>query len=126
LVISDSSVRQEVESRGLKEKGLPAIGQNLAQLAQVAHYQCMQSADLVSQVAASTGLTTSVAARVVTDVIAYYDEPVEDFVRRRHAHLKTHGMRNPEIFAQISTELASRVVSAPPLSDRQLRRVVYG
>ena len=86
----------------------------------------MQSADLVSQVAASTGLTTSVAARVVTDVIAYYYEPVEDFVRRRHAHLKAHGMRNPEIFAQISTELASRVVSAPPLSDRQLRRVVYG
>ncbi len=86
----------------------------------------MQSADLVSQVAASTGLSTSVAARVVTDVIAYYDEPVEDFVRRRHADLKTHGMRNPEIFAQVSAELASRVVSAPPLSDRQLRRVVYG
>ncbi len=86
----------------------------------------MQNADLVSQVSGSTGLSGPVAARVITDVIAYYDEPVEDFVRRRHAHLKTYGMRNPEIFVQISTELRSRVVAAPPLSDRQLRRVVYG
>ncbi len=86
----------------------------------------MQSMDLVHQVAASTGLSDSVAARVVTDVVAYYDEPVEEFVRRRHAHLKAYGIRNPEIFALIGTELATRVVSAPPLSDRQLRRVVYG
>lgn len=86
----------------------------------------MQNADLVSQVAASTGLSPEVAARVITDVIAYYDEPVEAFVKRRHAHLKTYGMRNPEIFAQIGTELPCRVVSAPPLSDRQLRRIVYG
>ncbi len=86
----------------------------------------MHNADLVSQVSASTGLSAAVAARVITDVVAYYDEPVEDYVRRRHAHLKTFGMRNPEIFVQISTELRSRVVAAPPLSDRQLRRVVYG
>ena len=63
---------------------------------------------------------------MITDVIAFYSEPTEDFVRRRHGQLQTYGMRNPEIFAQISSELARRVVAPPPLTDRQLRRIVYG
>ena len=47
-------------------------------------------------------------------------------MRRRHAELKTHGVRNPEIFARLAEELAHRVVAAPALSERQLRRIVYG
>jgi exonuclease VII large subunit len=81
---------------------------------------------LVDRVAASTGLTPGEAARVVEDVVAYYAEPVEEFVRRRHQHLKTYGARNPEIFTQIADELAARVVAAPELTERQLRRIVYG
>ncbi len=82
--------------------------------------------DLVARIAASTGLAPSEAARVVEDVVAYHAEPVEDLVRRRHAHLKTYGCKNPEIFARIADELAGRVVAAPALSERQLRRIVYG
>ncbi|WP_425576873.1 hypothetical protein [Nocardioides conyzicola] len=82
--------------------------------------------DLVARIAASTGLTASEAARVVEDVIAFHAEPVEDYVRRRHAQLKTYGAKNPEIFARIAAELADRVVAAPDLTERQLRRLVYG
>ncbi len=82
--------------------------------------------ELVERVVASTGLTPAEAARVVEDVVAFHDEPVEDYVRRRHAHLKTYGAKNPEIFARIATELADRVVAAPALTERQLRRLVYG
>ena len=81
---------------------------------------------LVAHVAASTGLTPAEAARVVEDVLAFHAEPVEDYVRRRHAHLKTYGAKNAEIFARIAMELADRVVAAPPLTERQLRRIVYG
>jgi hypothetical protein len=63
---------------------------------------------------------------VVDDVLAFYAEPAEEFVRRRHAQLKEQGMRNPDIFSLVSTELSARLVSAPPLSERQLRRIVYG
>lgn len=83
-------------------------------------------AELVTRVAASTGVSTAVARRVVDDVIAFYAEPVADVVRRRHAELRTHGARNPEIFARIAGELGRRVVAAPPLTERQLRRLVYG
>jgi hypothetical protein len=81
---------------------------------------------LVDHLVATTGLTATEAARVVEDVLAFHDEPVEDYVRRRHAELKTHGARNAEVFARLTEELAHRVVAAPALSERQLRRIVYG
>ena len=82
--------------------------------------------DLVDRIATSTGLSASEAARVVEDVIAFHAESVEAYVRRRHAELKTYGTKNPEIFARIAEELAARVVAAPQLTERQLRRLVYG
>jgi hypothetical protein len=82
--------------------------------------------DLVDRVASSAGLTPAEAARVVQDVLAWYREPVEDYVRRRHAYHQLYGKRNPEIFALIADELAGRLVAAPPLSQRQLRRIIYG
>jgi hypothetical protein len=82
--------------------------------------------ELVERIVASTGLTRPEATRVIEDVIAFHTEPVEEFVRRRHAHLKTYGVKNPEIFARIADELAARVVAAPRFTERQLRRIVYG
>ena len=82
--------------------------------------------ELVQRIVDSTGLAPSVAARVVEDVVAFHAEPVEDYVRRRHARLQTHGVRNAEIFARLRVELRRRVVAAPELSERQLRRMVYG
>jgi hypothetical protein len=82
--------------------------------------------ELIDRVADTAGLTPAEAARVVEDVIAWYREPVEDFVRRRHAHYRLYGKRNPEIFGLIAGELQQRVVAPPPLSERKLRRIVYG
>lgn len=83
-------------------------------------------AELIGRIAASTGLSGGEAARVVADVVGWYREPVEDYVRRRHASLRIYGKKNQEIFALIAAELAQRLVAAPGLSERQLRRIVYG
>ncbi|GAA3819838.1 hypothetical protein [Nocardioides panacisoli] len=81
---------------------------------------------LLRHVMAGSGLSAAEATRVVEDVIAYLAEPVEDVVRRRHAEMKTFGAKNDEIFARLREELAGRVVAAPDLTERQLRRIVYG
>ncbi|MCA5894443.1 hypothetical protein LEP48_13960 [Isoptericola sp. NEAU-Y5] len=86
----------------------------------------MIDADLVAQVATTTGLSPAEATRVAEDVLAWYREPVEDYVRRRHATLRTYGRRNEEIYAQIVAELGERLVAAPELTERQVRRVIYG
>jgi hypothetical protein len=82
--------------------------------------------ELTERIVASTGLSPAEAARVIEDVLAFHAEPVGDYVRRRHAHLKTYGVKNDEIFARIAAELADRLVAAPALTERQLRRLVYG
>ena len=81
---------------------------------------------LVRHVALSTGLPPSIAARVVADVLAYHHETVEEFVRRRHAELRVKQHRNAEIWALLAEELAARRFAADALSERQLRRIVYG
>ncbi|HET7660295.1 MAG TPA: hypothetical protein VFK66_07885 [Oryzihumus sp.] len=86
----------------------------------------MPDPDLIARVAGSTGLSDSEAARVIGDVLAHYREPVEEYVRRRHARLQLHGTRNPQIYQAIAEELHERLVAAPPLSERQLRRIIYG
>ena len=63
---------------------------------------------------------------MIDDVSPSTPRPVEDYVRRRHAQLQAYGAKNAEIFALIAAELADRVVAAPALTERQLRRIVYG
>ena len=104
----------------------PISGRNLAHRQRRAHYSRVPDPALVSHVVATTSLTPGEAARVIDDVIAFHAQPVEDYVRSRHAHLKTYGAKNPEIFALIAGELEQRVVAAPGLTERQLRRIVYG
>ena len=82
--------------------------------------------ELVRHVAASTGLPGPVAARVVADVVAYFSETTEEFVRRRHRELQAHEKRNAEIWTAIADELTARPVAPGPVSERRLRRIVYG
>jgi hypothetical protein len=82
--------------------------------------------ELVRHVAGSTGLSGEVAARVVADVVAYYWETTEEFVRRRHRELQAHDRRNAEIWSVIADELAHRPVAPGAVSERRLRRIVYG
>ncbi|WP_183095448.1 hypothetical protein [Nocardioides stalactiti] len=81
---------------------------------------------LVRHVVATTGLAPAEAARVIDDVLAFHQETVEAYVRRRHAELQLRGAKNAAIFTTLREELADRLVSAPDLSERQLRRIIYG
>ncbi|HEY7073568.1 MAG TPA: hypothetical protein VH479_25815 [Acidimicrobiales bacterium] len=82
--------------------------------------------DLVDHLVRTTHLPAGVARRVVDDVVAYFSETTEAVVRRRHRQLQASGLANPAIFDRIADELASRPVAAPPLTHRQIRRIVYG
>ncbi|MEU8571008.1 hypothetical protein AB0C51_22135 [Streptomyces pathocidini] len=82
--------------------------------------------DLVDHLVRSTPLPRGEAARVVLDVLAYFDETTEEFVRRRHRELQSQGLTNADIFERIIYELPRRAVAPPQLSLRQLRRIVYG
>jgi hypothetical protein len=82
--------------------------------------------DLASYLAASTGLSQPTAVRVIADVTTYFSETIEEFVRRRHSDLHRRHHKNEEIWPLIAAEVAQRRFAAPSLSERQLRRIVYG
>ena len=82
--------------------------------------------DLARYLAASTGLPQPTAVRVIADVTTYFSETTEEFIRRRHGELQRQQRKNEEIWPLIEAELAQRRFAAPGLSERQLRRIVYG
>ncbi len=82
--------------------------------------------DLVDHLTRTTPLQRGEALRVIQDVLAYFDETTETFVRRRHRELQSQGLVNAAIFEQISADLKYRAVAPAELSLRQLRRIVYG
>ena len=82
--------------------------------------------DLAQYLATSTGLPQPTAVRVIADMATYFSETVEEFVRRRHAELQLRQRKNDQIWPLIAAELGQRRFAAPVLSERQLRRIVYG
>jgi hypothetical protein len=82
--------------------------------------------ELLVHLSRTTSLSPGEAARVVADVLAYFAEPAEEFVRRRHAELRARGLTNDQIFEHVAAELPQRRFAPPELSLRQLRRIVYG
>ena len=81
---------------------------------------------LLAHLQRTTAIGPGEARRVVEDVLAWYAESTEAFVRRRHRELRAEGTANPEAFDRIAVELVTRRVAAPALSTRQIRRVIYG
>ena len=85
-----------------------------------------QCNELVEHLTRTTLLSEAAAARVVEEVVAYFSEPAEAFIRRRHRELQAVRLANPQAFRRIAVELAGRPVAAPRFSERQIRRVIYG
>jgi hypothetical protein len=82
--------------------------------------------DLLSHLQRTLGLERAAAGRVLEEVLAYFQETVDEFVTRRHGELQAESQRNEEIFERITAELGQRRFTAPRLSQRQLRRLIYG
>ena len=82
---------------------------------------------LIDHLCHSSDLTPLQAQKVIAEVIAYFAESTEDFVCRRHRELKQEtGLANPLIFRRIESELQQLVFAAPKLTQRQIRRIIYG
>jgi len=92
----------------------------------ISQTRSVADSELVARIADSTDLTPAEADRVIEDVLAFYREPLIDFVRRRHHQLREVGVRNGQIWDELSAELEARLFAPPPTSARQLRRYVYG
>jgi hypothetical protein len=83
-------------------------------------------ADLLTHLERTSGVSRPALVRLVDEVVSYFSESVEQFVARRHAELQGDDLRNEAIFARIAEEVARRRFASPRLTERQIRRLVYG
>lgn len=81
---------------------------------------------LVAHLCRTTGLSSASAARLIAEVVEFFTDSVESFVHKRHAVLRAAGLKNEAIYDRIQRELGERRFAAPPLSTRQIRRIIYG
>ena len=65
-------------------------------------------------------------ALLLEDLWAFTEETAQEFVRRRHGELQREGLRNELIYRRLGAEAAAGRFRCPPLSLRQVRRIVYG
>lgn len=82
---------------------------------------------LLDHLCNTSSLQQDEAHKLVTEVIAYFSETAEAWVLRRHGELKhDEGMSNTQIYARIENELPDSVFASRVLSQRQIRRIIYG
>ena len=82
--------------------------------------------DLIAHLIRTSPLSPGEAARLVAEVVGYFSEPAEVFVRRRHRELKARGLATTGCSIRSRPRLPQRLVAPPQFSLRQLRRIVYG
>ena len=81
----------------------------------------------IDYLASATGLPRSTCERIALDVLAEFDETLEDFVQRRHGELRaTTDLKNEQIYERIRAEIPTRRFTIPDISKRQVRRYIYG
>ena len=94
------------------------------------HYSHMlttgQTDELVDHLCRQSPLTPTEAQRLVEEVLAYYSESSQSFIRRRHFELQKSGLANSSIYRLIGVELKRHRFTAEPLTERQIRRAIYG
>jgi len=82
--------------------------------------------DLIEHLCRQSAMSPTEAQRLIGEVLAFYDESVPAYVRRRHHDLQRSGMSNKKIYEQIAHELANHRFAAEPMTERQIRRAIYG
>jgi hypothetical protein len=82
--------------------------------------------DLIAYLVRTSRLSAPEATRVVGEVLSYLADTPEAFIRRRHVALRSQGLSNDAIFVQLARELDRLRFRAPPLTARQIRRIIYG
>lgn len=82
--------------------------------------------DAVQRLQALCGLARPLAERAVAEVLDAFTYDVDGFIAARHSALRAQGLDNRDAFAVLEKELGALRFRAPPLSERQLRRRIYG
>jgi hypothetical protein len=81
---------------------------------------------LIQNLQSATGLDRGILHKILQEIWDWYDEDLPSWVLRRHRELQRQGVPNREIFHLLSQEARRVLIRPRPLSERQIRRIIYG
>jgi len=82
--------------------------------------------ELIDHLCRHSRLDASEATRLVNEVLSFYGETSAEFIRRRHYELQKAGLNNSAIYQRLQDELTHYRFTNEPMSERQIRRTIYG
>lgn len=82
--------------------------------------------ELIQHVCQTGAMSPQQASHLILEVMYYFHQSSEHYVRTRHQDLQKAGFSNAQIYAVIEQELQERLFPAPAMSIRQIRRLIYG
>jgi hypothetical protein len=116
-----------MEGTGMRSNGVSQRGMaNRGGVAELEEVGVRQEEDLIRHLRAVTGLDAGVLEKILAEVKAWYGEEMRAWIVRRHRELQAQGLTNREIYAAIRQEAGGILVRPAPLSERQIRRAIYG
>lgn len=81
---------------------------------------------LINHLRRHSTLSETEALKIIEEIIAFYNETPQSFIRRRHYELQKSGMANAAIYTQIGHEIQGHRFISEPMTTRQIRRAIYG
>ena len=82
--------------------------------------------ELIAYLVRTSRLSAAEATHLVNEVLGFLAETPEAFIRRRHLALQSQGLANDAIYLRLVAEVERLRFRAPPLTPRQIRRIIYG
>ena len=86
----------------------------------------IEKSEFKTYITATYALNENDFDRLLEDFNYYYTLELKEFIRTRHLELKTSGLKNSQIYKQLENEVQERRFKNEALSERQIRRVIYG
>jgi hypothetical protein len=86
----------------------------------------MRDVDFKDHIMFSFNLTEQDFERLMDEFLGYFGSTLEEFVRGRQAEFHKEGKKNQEIYTLIAQEAFRMRFAEDPLSERQIRRIIYG
>ncbi|MCK4303125.1 MAG: hypothetical protein KAY24_02705 [Candidatus Eisenbacteria sp.] len=86
----------------------------------------MHDSELLQHLQTVTGQGEPLLAKILEEIQSWYTRDLSTWIRDRHRELQRHGFRNREIYPRLRDESQRILVHPGPLTERQIRRIIYG
>ncbi len=86
----------------------------------------MLDVDFEHHICETFGLDAASFRKLYEEFLSFFSLTLPEYVQSRHLELQREGLKNRDIYAAIMAEVPGLRFAAGPLTERRVRRMIYG